>query len=229
MSTPSGTDPRQYLNDVEEANRLMLDGRQSGIWTAMPAIVQSVNLSAMTLVAQLAIQGRMIDEEGVESFVDIKPIQDVPICFPSAGGFTMTFPVAAGDEVLLVFANRCIDSWWQNGGYQNVPMEFRMHDLSDGFAIIGPRSQKRLVSGISSTDMQIRNDAGSTFLSIDAGGNINLTSPGNINLTGTVVVTGALTATGEITAKSGGTAIDLSGHKHTGVTTGGGTSGPPIP
>lgn len=209
----------------------MLDGRQVGIWTAMPAIVQSVNLTAMTLVAQLAIQGRVLNSDGTETYVNIAPIQDVPICFPSAGGFTITLPIAAGDEVLLVFASRCIDSWWQNGGFANVAMEFRMHDLSDGFAIPGPRSQTRLVGSISTTDLQIRNDAGSTFISIDAAGNINLTSPGGINIdgpatfTGDVMVTGKVTATGEVE----GNGIMLSTHTHSGVTSGGGTSGPPVP
>lgn len=159
-------DPRQYLNDQEEATRLAQDGHQARIWTAMPGIVQSVDLTKMTCVVQLAIQGRYEDPAGNLNWVDIGVLQDVPIVFPSAGGFTMTFPIAAGDEVLIVFASRCIDAWWQNGGYQNKPLEYRMHDLSDGFAIPGPRSQPRKVSSISSTELQIRNDAGDTYLSI---------------------------------------------------------------
>lgn len=150
----------------------MLDGRQSTMWTAMPAIVQSVNLTAMTCVCQIAVQGRSEDPEGTVSFHNISVIQDVPIVFPSAGGFSITFPITAGDEVLLVFASRCIDSWWQSGGYSNIPMEFRMHDLSDGFAIPGPKSQPNVIGGISATDCQIRNSAGTTFLSIGADGKI---------------------------------------------------------
>jgi len=49
-----------------------------------------------------------------------------------------------------------------------------MHDLSDGFALPGPRSLPRVIAGISSTDLQIRNDAGTTFLSITAGGLIGM-------------------------------------------------------
>ena len=165
-------DPREYLNDNEEASRLAQDGHQARIWTAMPCIVQAVDLSKMTLDAIPAIQGRVEDQFGVVTYVDMPPVQDVPICFPSCAGFSITFPVAVGDEVLVVFASRCIDAWWQNGGYKNVPMEFRMHDLSDGFAIPGPRSQPNVVSGISSTDLQIRDALGTTFLSIGADGKI---------------------------------------------------------
>lgn len=159
-------DPREYLNDNEEGTRLAQDGHQAKIWTAMPGIVQSVNLAKMTCVVQLAIQGRAEDQTGAVNFQNISVLHDVPIIFPRAGGFTITFPVAANDEVLVVFASRCIDSWWQNGGYKNKPMEFRMHDLSDGFAIPGPTSQPNVIGSISSTEMQIRNDAGDTYLSI---------------------------------------------------------------
>jgi hypothetical protein len=216
-------DPREYLNDNEEASRLMLDGRQAGVWTAMPAIVQSVNFEAMTCVCQIAIQGRTEDQNGNIQFQNISLIQDVPICFPSAGGFTITMPIAARSEVLLVFASRCIDSWWQNGGYENIPMEFRMHDLSDGFCIPGPKSQPNVIANISSTDCQIRNDAGTSYISITASGAINLVSSEGI------AITGNLTVTGEVTAKSGTTNIPLSTHLHTGVQSGGSDTGGPIP
>lgn len=159
-------DPRQYLNDNEEGMRLAFEGQQAGMWTAMPGIVQSVDLTKMTCVVQLAIQGRFEDQQGNLNWLNISPIQDVPIVFPSAGGFTITFPIAAGDEVLVVFASRCIDAWWQSGGYNNKALEFRMHDLSDGFAIPGPKSQPKKISSISSTETQFRNDAGDTYISI---------------------------------------------------------------
>lgn len=170
-------DPRQYLNDNEEGIRLALEGNQSGLWTAMPGIVQSVNLAKMTCQVQLAIQGRYEDQTGNINWINISPVQDVPICFPSAGGFTITLPIAAGDEVLVIFASRCIDAWWQSGGHANKPLEFRMHDLSDGFAIPGPRSVPNVFPSISSTDLQIRNQAGTTYLSIGADGKIGFLNP----------------------------------------------------
>lgn len=165
-------DRAQLLNDAEAAMRLVLDGRQSGIWTALPCIVTSVNLSALTLEAQPAIQGTVEDENGLLQSVNLPLLVDVPICFPSGGGFLVTLPIAIGDEVLVVFASRCIDAWWQSGGVQR-PAEARMHDLSDGFAIPGPRSQANLPAGsISSTDLEIRNGAGTTYFSITSGGKL---------------------------------------------------------
>jgi hypothetical protein len=215
-------DPRQYLNDNEEASRLMLEGWQSKVWTAMPGIVQSVDLDAMTCTVQVAIQGRFEDQNGNIQFVNISLLQDVPIVFPGAGGFTITFPIAANDEVLVVFSARCIDSWWQNGGYENVPMEYRMHDLSDGFAIPGPKSQPNVVN-VDAANLVIQKNDGSVSIKITPSGEIDIVAPSGVKITGDLKVTG------EVTAKSGTTNIDLSGHKHTGVTTGSGTTGGPVP
>jgi hypothetical protein len=164
-------DRNQYLNDPETAMRTALKGLQAQIFTSFPAIVQSVDFSEMTLECIPAIKAIQFNFNGTSQFVTMPPLVDVPICFPSGGGFTMTFPLKANDEVLVSIANRCIDSWWQNGGVQQ-PAEFRMHDLSDGFAIPGPKSLPKVISDISTTDVELRNDAGDTFLSIGADGKI---------------------------------------------------------
>jgi len=211
-------DRRGLLNDAEEGLRVAFDGRQSTVWTAMPAIVQSVNLSAMTVVVQTTIQGIVNAQDNTQTFVNLPPLVDVPICFPSAGGFTITMPIAVGDEVLVVFASRCIDAWWQSGGFQNQPIEFRMHDLSDGFALPGPRSLPRVVPTISSTDLEIRNDAGTSYIASTADGHIKLVSPQGVTVTGNLNVSGTIIGGG----------ISLTTHVHGGVSTGTGDTGGPI-
>lgn len=197
-------DRSQLYNDVEEAQRLLLDGRQSTIWSAIPGIVQSVNLSQMTVEVQPSIQGVIEDENGIKQFVNLPLLVDVPIVFPSAGGFTITFPIAAGNEVLVVFSSRCIDSWWQSGGIQK-PMEARMHDLSDGFAIPGPKSQPNKISGISNSNLQIRNNAGTSYVEITSDGKINLVSPSEVNLTAPLIqLNGGIFLNGTITGPGGG-------------------------
>lgn len=224
-------DRDELLNDNEAAMRLVLDGRQSTIWTAMPGIVKSVDFTKMTCEVQPAIKGTLEDESGAVQSVNLPLLINVPICFPSAGGFIITLPLAANDEVLVVFSSRCIDAWWQSGGVQR-PMEARMHDLSDGFAIPGPRSLTKIPGGaISATGAQIRNDAGTSYVEIASNGKVKLVSPSEIDITApTVVVTGALQVSGAISGASvaaGG--IGLTTHKHSGVTVGAGNSGGPIP
>lgn len=189
---------------------VMMDGRQASIWTAMPGIVESFDASEMTATIQVAIQAQAQAPDGSFSWVNLPVLIHCPVQFPAGGGFTLTFPVVAGDECLVVFASRCIDSWWQSGGVQ-PQAEFRMHDLSDGFAFLGFRSQPRKISGISSDATQLRSDDGSCYVELGAGHQVNIVAPGGINLTGPVTANGHR--------------IDET-HVHSGVTTGGGDTGP---
>lgn len=68
---------------------------------------------------------------------------DVPVYFP--GNFT--FDVNKGDECLVVFADACIDSWFQSGGI-STPIASRRHDLSDGFAFVGFFSKPKATGGV---------------------------------------------------------------------------------
>jgi hypothetical protein len=207
-----------------------LRGLQASLWTALPGIIQSFNAQALTCTVQPTIRGLFTTQSGQQFWVPLPVLVDVPVVYPGGGGFVATFPVQAGDEALVVFSSRCIDLWWKNGGVQNQA-ELRMHDLGDGFAFIGPRSQANLIPSISATTAQLRSMDGSTFVEIAGGQVINIVAPGGININGplsvdgNVSITGTVTATEEITGKS----VALSTHIHSSVQSGTGTSGPPVP
>ncbi len=214
----------ERLNDIEESLRLALEAERAGIWTALPAIVVAANLAAQTVSAQPTIQGTITGPDGVARNVNLPLLVDVPIVWPRAGGFALTFPVAPGDEVLIVFASRCIDSWWQSGGI-GAPAEVRMHDLSDGFAILAPTSQPKRLGGVSSSNVQLRDSAGSTFVEITPSGAVNIVAATSINLTApSIKFHGEVQQDGGALVSNG---ITYGTHKHTGVQTGGGTSGGP--
>ena len=158
---------QERYEDPENALLIALEGWQAGLWTALPAIIESVDLGKMTCTAQPAIKGIWRLKDGSTKTVTLPLCLDVPIQFPSGGGFTLTFPFAKGDEGLLVFASRCIDAWWQNGDVQ-PQAELRMHDLSDGFFIPGFRSQPRMLSNISANSTDLRTDAGDVFVRVKA-------------------------------------------------------------
>lgn len=163
----------QRVGDSEMAMRLALRGLQSSIWTALPAIVQSFNATAQTIVAQLAIKMQQQLADGSWTDIEVSPILDVPVVFPNGGGFTLTFPITAGDECLLIFSSRCIDDWWQSGGV-GTQIELRMHNLSDGFALVGPRSQPRRLSSVAINATELRSDDGLTKVKLGPGSKIRL-------------------------------------------------------
>lgn len=232
----------ERLDDPEESLRLALENAQSQIWTALPSVVTAVDLSKQTVSVQPSIQGNISSPDGSSQSVNLPLLVDVPIVWPRAGGFALTFPIVAGDEVLVVFASRCIDSWWQSGGV-GVQAEVRMHDLSDGFAVLAPTSQPKKLNNVSSSNVQLRDEAGTTYVEIAPGGKIKLLGATsidinaptvnieatNINIKGTTTQTGSMNMTGQVT-QTGGMSIGgvtFGSHKHTGVQTGGGTSGGP--
>lgn len=188
---------------------------------AMPGIIQSFDPDAVTAVVQPAIRYIERDNDGNKSTKDYPLLVDVPVVFPRGGGCTLTFPVEAGDECLVIFADRCIDFWWQSGGIQE-PVDGRMHDLSDAFCIVGPQSQAKKIGGISTTAAQLRTDDGSAIIELAAGGAVTITSP-QITINGPLQVNGEITSTGDQLA--GG--ISQIGHTHGGVEPGGGSTGAP--
>ena len=153
-----------------EMYQLMGDKWSNDLRVAMPGTVVSFDPVEQTVTVQPAIKERVIvDQDRTVQSVAMPLLLDVPIVFPRAGGFTLTMPVRAGDECLVIFADSCIDAWWSQGGVQ-VQAEKRRHDLSDAFAIMGITSQPRRVTGYSTTSAQLRTDDGTQCIDISSSG-----------------------------------------------------------
>lgn len=151
---------------------------------AAPGIVREFNADEQTVTVQVAIREKRLKADGTEVWADIPQLVDVPIVFPRAGGYAVTFPINEGDECLVVFGDMCIDAWWQSGGVQNQ-IDCRRHDLSDAFAIFAPWSQPRVLPNYSTSSVQMRNDAGSAYVEI-SGNTINIVG-GTVNINGGTV------------------------------------------
>jgi hypothetical protein len=161
---------------------------QARIWTALPAIVDSFNAAACTVSAQPTIQAQVRQPNGTWLDTTITLCTDCPVMFPGAGGFVSTFPLAKGDEGLLVFSARCIDSWWQSGGIQKQA-DLRMHDLSDGFFFPAMLSQPNVPSAVSTTEAQLRNKTGTLSVGLDpTTEQVNILAPGGLWVNGVMVV-----------------------------------------
>lgn len=146
---------------------------------AMPAIINSFDEVAQTAVVQIAIREQIkINNKWVNQNFDVIP--DVPIVMPRAGGFTLTMPVTAGDECILLVTDRCLNAWWANGGVQNQEVN-RAHDYSDVVAILGPWSQPNVLPNYSTTSTQLRNDEGTAYVEVTDTG---------VNLVGTLEISG---------------------------------------
>ena len=237
---------QERLDDDEEATHQAINGRMANVWTSFPATVNSVDLGNNTVSVTPTIQINVKDANGNITPTTISNIPNVPIVWPKAGGYSLTFPIKAGDECLVSVASRAIDGWHQSGNISKQ-IESRMHDLTDSFAIFGVASAPNAVGAVSTDSVQLRNDSGQTFVEINDSGDIKLSSPTKITLdTPIVYVTGQIEniagahsggnydatflgnihASDDVTAQ--GTSISLTNHVHTGVEPGGGDTGPPV-
>ncbi|HID9644409.1 Gp138 family membrane-puncturing spike protein [Serratia bockelmannii] len=228
--------------------KAVADSLSTSLRVAMPGIIQSFDAGAVTATIQPAVKASVRQSDGALSSVALPLLVDVPVVFPRGGGVTLTFPVAAGDECLVVVADRCIDYWWQNGGVQE-PVDQRQHHLADAFAMVGPQSQAKKISGISTSAAQFRSDDGSTYLEIDpATKKMKIVAPGGLEVitpqadfSEAVTIKGLLSWMGGMVGSiASGTAAKITGmvefvgevfangkriddkHKHSGVERGGG-------
>jgi len=199
----------EYLNNEEELERRAIENLISNARMAIPGIVVDFNPANQTATIQPAIM-----EQVNGSCIALPQLLDVPVQFPRAGGYCMTFPVRAGDECLVIFADMCIDAWWQSGGVQ-AQMEKRRHDLSDGIAILGVTSVPRAVKDYSPDAVQFRNEENSAHveiskesitiraktLKLDIAENFEVTAP-NSTMTTALEIEGGMDVSGAVNAKS---------------------------
>lgn len=171
-----------YIQDANQEQQQALTGLQARLWTAIPGIVQSFDPVAMTCEIQPAVQGKRREEDGSIALVNLPMLLDCPVIFPHAGDCSLTFPVRQGDECLVLFSCRAIDLWWQQGGVQ-PPVEVRMHDLSDGFALVGIYSQPNVIPNVSTNAVQLRSDDGQAFMEINpTSHNITISTPADVSV-----------------------------------------------
>lgn len=201
-----------------------IDAALSTLHTCMPGMVEAVDLQRMTVSVQPAIQAQARQADGSLKLLDLPVLHDIPLHFPSGGGCTLTFPVKAGDECLLVFASRCIDLWWQNGGVQ-APFEVRRHDLSDAFALVGVRSQPRVIGGISADSVQLRSDDGTASITLNPASHEISLQASSIRVVGNLEVQGNVSTQGSLTNNEvdvGSTHTHPNGSSNTGTPNAGG-------
>ena len=128
------------LDDVIQQNgqkeQILMEAMAENLHVALPGEIVSYNSSNRTATVQPVIRNWRQKETP-------PLLLDVPVFFP--GNFIV--PVNKGDECLVVFADTCIDAWYQNSGV-SMPISARRHDLSDGFAFVGFFSKKKATGGI---------------------------------------------------------------------------------
>lgn len=203
----------------------------------LPGIIKSFDPVKQYASVQLAIMENPRLPDGTKLPVELPLLDDVLVLFPGDHDWCLTFPNLIGCECYVCFADMCVNAWATNGFAtdsngktigRKQELEHR-HDLSDGFAILAPRSQPLTIPNFSTSALQLRNMAGNVAISMTAtqiqinmqGQSITI-SPSGIVVQGNLTVNGTLTTTGNATING----KSFAAHVHSGVQSGGSNTGP---
>ncbi len=209
------------------------------VHVALPGRIVSFDPSTQTASVQPMIEQVLQHDQAVP----LPMLTDVPVQFPRGGAFVMTFPVAPGDECLLIFAERCIDGWFTSG-QSSIPLDYRLHDLSDGFALMGFSSLSHVIPNLATDAVMMRTLDGSAYFKLDQAGRMTirgtqltiqcpviveqlLTYQAGLSGTGSAAGT---TISGNISHSGGelsSNGVTLHAHRHSGIEAGGALSGGP--
>ncbi len=107
------------------------------------------------------------DGEAV-AFETLPVIPNVPVVWPRGGGFFVTFPIAAGDHVLLIFSERSFAEWRATGAIGDAA-DTRAHSLSYPFAIPGVAPDASPIADKVAGRMVLGKDGNEAQISIAAG------------------------------------------------------------
>lgn len=112
--------------------RQAISSQLCSVHTCLPAEIVTYDFSVQKATVQPLLRKRYRDGT-VQSLPEIT---NVPVIFPRSSTFSMHYPLNQGDNVMLLFSERSIDQWLNQGG-EITPLDTRKFDLSDAIAIPG--------------------------------------------------------------------------------------------
>ena len=119
----------------ESAVKALFDYQMRNVFTAIPAKIMQVEDAEEQRVAVKPIINNVFPDW--DDSVEFPTILSVQVLFPSSSTSAFTFPINAGDTVLLVFAQSCIDVFKSGDGTTQPPSDYRRFDKRDAVVIPG--------------------------------------------------------------------------------------------
>jgi len=113
----------------------------AGLHVSLPARIESFDSVTQTCTCQPMVK----DTTQSGAYVPFPVLVGLPVQFPGGSQFTVTFPLAQGDEGLVVFSDIDTGAWLDTGNV-STPDTPRQHHLSDGFFLPGTRSNAKKLS-----------------------------------------------------------------------------------
>lgn len=162
------------------------------VGTSIPGYILAFDPDRQIAQVQIAIE--RIDRDG-NSFTP-PPLIECPVYF-FGGSYAIDVQVDKGTEGVILFSQRCIDAWVNNGGVAKNPV-LRFHDFSDAYFLPGLRSQPKKLPSFQNNGIRMRNNDGSKYIWLKNDGTAEITVT-TLNINGNIVHVGDTTQTGDQT------------------------------
>lgn len=159
----------------EVIDRIMLDWR-SATHSAFPAQISAYDAALGTVDVVPGIQREVPTDNPTEPWAleKLPLLYNVPVMWPRGGGFAMTFPLRAGDWVLVVCAEQSTLLWRQTGLTHEAPGLIDPFGLNGLVALPGWFPDSAKLQGVSSSELVIGTEDGTTALRMNANGTVRV-------------------------------------------------------
>lgn len=202
---------------LPEVLRAAVQQGVENLFVALPGKVEKYDSIRQVANVKPLLKRPVIFDDGTEGVDTLPVLMDVPIVFPRGGGFFLTLPLVPGDNVLLIFMDRSIDSFAVSAGNVDLdPVDFRSHDLSDAVALAGFYPQPKAIKDVIAGDLAIGKEKGTQARFKSAG--LEITTLGAPTARSFVAMADLVLSELQKIQTA------LSTHTHPGVTTGPGTT-----
>lgn len=135
-------------------------GQIATVNVMLPATVVSYDEPTQVATVKIVPCFRRRDPSQGNAVVCYAPpnIPGIPVAFPGAGDYSITWPLAEGSVGVLMICDRSIDEWKSTGDPRTEPQDARRHDLTDGVFLPAARSPADPIpaDGVDSAAMVIR-------------------------------------------------------------------------
>ncbi len=107
--------------------------------TLLPARIVEIDYKTRKVSVQPSIKKKKRDgDNDAKGLQDMAIIQNIPLIVPASRLAIISIPAKVGDEVLVGFFERSVDTYLFSDGATPVdPKDYRRHDYNDAVAIVG--------------------------------------------------------------------------------------------
>jgi hypothetical protein len=132
------------------------------VHTALPGRVEKYDAAKQVADVSLQIQHVNVSDSGKLVASKYPVLANVPVAFPRGGGCFVSFPLAKGDFVFVIFSEAAIDQW-RAKGKESFPGDLRRHGLTGAVALPCLYPSTSPISDASDEDMTLGKDGGASI------------------------------------------------------------------